>query len=102
MRFVRYVVSIFALLSLAVPLAAQNTGTITGRVIDTTSQQPLPGVGVPVVGTDRRTVTGEDGTFLLTDVPSGIHELQATRIGYALQRQQVTVSAGATATAQFA
>jgi len=103
MRFVRHAVPILALLSLATaPLAAQNTGTITGRVMDSTAQQPLPGVIVLLVGTDRRTLTGEDGTFLLSDVPAGIQQLQASRIGYALQRQQVTVTAGETARVELA
>src|SRR5256885_333366 len=98
MRVVRHGVTALALLFLtSLPLhlvAAQNTGTITGRVMDSTTQQPLSGVTMQVVGTDRRTLTGEDGNFLLTDVPAGIRQLRASRIGYALQQQQVTVTAG--------
>src|SRR4051812_8558901 len=60
MRFVRHAVPILALLSLAAaPLAAQNTGTITGRVMDSTSQQSLPGVTIQVVGADRKTLSAD-------------------------------------------
>ncbi len=97
MRFARHAVPILALLSLrSLPLAAQNTGTITGRVTDSTTQQPLSGVMMQVVGTDRRTLTAEDGNFLLSDVPAGVQELRASRIGYGLHQQQVAVTAGAT------
>src|SRR6185437_8408930 len=103
MRFVRHAVPILALLSLrSVPLAAQNTGTISGRVTDSTTQQSLSGVSIQVVGTARRTLTADDGTFQLTDVPAGIQQLRATRIGYSLQQQQVTVTAGATASVELA
>ena len=106
MRVVRHGVTALALVFLtSLPLhllAAQNTGTITGRVMDSTTQQPLSGVTMQVVGTDRRTLTGEDGNFLLTDVPAGIQQLRASRIGYALQQQQVTVTAGATASVELA
>jgi len=106
MRVVRHGVTALALLFLAsLPLqllAAQNTGTITGRVMDSTTQQPLSGVLMQVVGTDRRTLTAEDGTFLLTDVRAGIQQLRSSRIGYGLQQQQVTVTAGATASVELA
>jgi TonB-dependent starch-binding outer membrane protein SusC len=103
MRFIRHSASALAFLCLyAIPLTAQNTGTITGRVMDSTTQQPLSGVSMQVVGTDRRTVTVQDGTFLLTDVPAGVQQLRASRIGYALQQQQVTVTAGATASVELA
>jgi iron complex outermembrane receptor protein len=87
----------------ATPLSAQEApGTISGRVIDSTSQQPLSGVRIQVARTDRSTLTVEDGSFLLTGVPAGIHQLRASRIGYALLQQEVTVTAGATASVELA
>jgi len=104
MRLTRYVVpALVGGLLWAAPLGAQEaTGTITGRVIDSTTQQPLSGVSMQVVATDRRALTGQDGTFQLTDVPAGVQRLRASRIGYALQQQEVTVTAGATASVEFA
>jgi TonB-dependent starch-binding outer membrane protein SusC len=104
MALVRYVVpALIGGMFWALPLGAQEpTGTITGRVIDTTSQQPLSGVRITVARTDRSTLTVQDGTFLLTDVPAGIQQVRASRIGYALQQQQVTVTAGATVSVEFA
>lgn len=81
--------------------AQDTTGTITGRVVDSTTQQPLPGVNIVILGTQRRTLTGSGGEFLLSGVAAGVHRLRATRIGYAPQEQDVTVTAGATAALEF-
>ncbi len=81
---------------------AQNAiGTISGRVVDSTSQQPLVGVTVRISGTQRGTQTQADGAFTIAGVPTGPQPLQANRIGYAAQQQQVTVTAGGTTTVQF-
>src|SRR5882762_7592312 len=104
MRLNRFAVpALVAGLLWTIPLHGQGTtGTITGRVIDSTTQQPLPGVSMQVVGTDRRTLTANDGTFQLNDVPAGIQQLRASRIGYAMLQQQVTVTAGETARVELA
>jgi iron complex outermembrane receptor protein len=81
--------------------AQEATGTISGRVVDSTSQQPLAGVTVRISGTQRGALTQADGAFILPGVPAGPQPIQANRIGYAAQQQQVTVTAGGTATVQF-
>ena len=89
-------------LLLAAPLGAQGTtGTITGRVIDAPTQQPLAAVTVVIEGTQRGTLSRPDGNFTLSDVPAGTHQLRATRIGYTSASASVTVTAGGTATANF-
>jgi TonB-dependent starch-binding outer membrane protein SusC len=104
MALVRFVVPVLVGgLLCAAPLGAQEApGTITGRVIDSTSQQPLSGVRILVARTDRSTLSAEDGTFQLTDVPAGIQQVRASRIGYALQQREVVVTAGATVSVEFA
>ena len=80
---------------------AQQRGTITGRVVDGTTQAPVAGVEVAVPGTPYRMLSRNDGSFQLNDVPAGPQRLRATRIGYAPGVQEVTVTAGGTATANF-
>jgi TonB-dependent starch-binding outer membrane protein SusC len=82
-----------------VPLSAQTpTGTVTGRVVDSTTQQPLSDVSVVVEGTRRGAVTGPDGTFTIGGVPAGTHTVRARRIGFSSPSQVVTVADGASVT----
>jgi TonB-linked SusC/RagA family outer membrane protein len=81
--------------------AQASTGTISGRVVDSTSQQPLSNVTVAVPGTQLGALTRNDGGFILTNVPVGAQRVRASRIGYRSSEQPVTVNAGATATVQF-
>jgi iron complex outermembrane receptor protein len=87
----------------AIPLGAQQvaTGTITGRVVDSTSQQPLANVTVAVPGTQRGALTAADGRFTITAVPAGTQQVRAQRIGYGSKQQQVTVTGGASVTVTF-
>src|SRR5258708_33941779 len=96
MRLVRHVIPALAAgLLWVVPLGAQeSTGAVAGKVIDNTTQQPLPNVEVAGVGTGHRQLTKSDGAFLLTGVPAGVHRVRASRIGYGSQVQDVTVPAG--------
>lgn len=85
----------------AARLSAQDpTGTVTGRVVEGTSQEPVAGAGVTVAS--RNTVSGPDGRFTVTGVPAGTHTVRATRIGYGAATAQVTVAPGQTATVQLA
>ena len=72
---------------------AQEAGTITGTVTSDVGR-PLPGAAVTIVGTQRGTVTGSDGTFELTGVPAGTHTLRASSLGFAVQETSVTVQSG--------
>src|SRR6266545_332703 len=102
MRFVQHSASALAFLCLfTMPLAAQNTGTVRGQVVDSTTRQALAGVTVQIQGTARSTLTGPDGNYSLGDVPAGSVVVRATRIGFAPRQQVVTVSAGGTAEAAF-
>ena len=91
----------FLALVLAPPLAAQETGAVAGRVIAGDTQRPLDGVQVFVAGTQIGGLTGEDGSFRLTEVPAGEHTVQARLLGYATAERTVTVEAGQTTTLTF-
>ena len=78
----------------AAPALAQ-TGTVNGRVVDSTTQQPLGGASIRLEGTQRGAQTREDGSFTLTAVPTGRQSLRISRIGYAAQISPVTVNEGA-------
>ncbi len=102
MALVRSVLAtIAAVLCCTTSLAAQATGSVRGRVLDSTSSQGLTSVSVLVEGTSLGTFTRGDGSFDLNGVPIGTRTIRARRIGYAASTVQVTVSAGSVATANF-
>lgn len=81
--------------------ALQTTGTITGRVVDGATLEPVAGATITVIGTDRGTLSQPGGNFILTGVPAGSHRVRVEMIGYTAQEQDITLAAGATATLQF-
>ncbi len=102
MKPVRYLfTAVVGILLWTAQLSAQDTGTITGRVVDAVTLAPLSGANVLLVGTQRGTLTRADGGFLLSGVPAGTHRVQASLIGYASAVEEVTVTAGASAAVQF-
>jgi iron complex outermembrane receptor protein len=87
---------------LAGPLAAQGaTGIVNGRVLDSASRQPLAAVSVRIVGTANGALTRNDGTFTIGAVTAGLHQVRASRIGFAAQTLSTTVPAGGTIAVEF-
>jgi TonB-linked SusC/RagA family outer membrane protein len=80
---------------------AQSAGTIRGTVVQSPSGQPLVAAQIQVVGTQRGTITGRDGSFQIENVPAGQVEVRAVSIGYTSQTQAVTVAAGQVVTLAF-
>ncbi|HQO50439.1 MAG TPA: TonB-dependent receptor, partial [Bacteroidales bacterium] len=62
-------------------LLAQR-GQLQGRVIDATSNEPLPFANVVVKGTTIGATTDFDGRFLITGLKPGFVALEATYVGY--------------------
>ena len=84
------------------PAAAKaQSATLTGRVTDRTTSQPLSDVQVFVAGTPRGSRTGADGRYQIVGVPVGAVQVRVIRIGYGAQTRTVTIAAGATQTADF-
>jgi len=103
MANVRYFLPALIGMLSAVAVGAQTPGgTITGRVVDSATHQPLAGVTVSVEGTTRGTATQSDGTFRLSGVPAGSQIIRARRIGYNPQLRNVAVGSGASAAVDFA
>lgn len=89
------------LVGIASAVLAQEGGTLTGRVIDATSNAPVPSAQVQVVGTTRGAVTGDDGRFRIAGIRAGQYQVRVLRIGYQASVQTVDVPAAGTADANF-
>jgi TonB-linked SusC/RagA family outer membrane protein len=82
--------------------AAQAQGTVSGRVTDQATGQPLSGARVIVVGATQQATSGDDGRYTVRDVRYGAIDLQVLHVGYTSKKSSVTVAAGATASLDFA
>ena len=92
-----------ALVALLLPaqLVAQN-GAVTGQVTAATTGQPVNGVQINIMDTQLGALSNVSGRFLINRVPPGTYTVQAVYVGYGTQTQEVTVTPGGTATADFA
>ena len=64
------------------PRAAEaRVATITGRVTDARSAQPIAGATVLVVGTSRASQSDPTGRYTITGVAAGALTLRASRVG---------------------
>ncbi|HUF68898.1 MAG TPA: SusC/RagA family TonB-linked outer membrane protein [Longimicrobiales bacterium] len=81
--------------------AAQQVGTITGRVTQAGSDQPVQGAQVQLVGTTRGAMSDGAGRYVIQDVPAGNHTVRVQFLGYGSADREATVTAGGTATVDF-
>ena len=73
--------TLIAILSLISSVSAQQA-TVSGRVFDAVSNEPLPFVNIVVTGTTTGTVTDLNGNFQITGLKAGFVRIQASYIGY--------------------
>ncbi len=92
---------LIAVAAIPVGVEAQQTGTITGQVVDAVTGRPLGSVIVLVTGTEARSNTDAQGRYTIRGVPVGPRTVTASLVGRAGQTRPVTVAAGQTATVDF-
>ncbi|MCX7863009.1 MAG: TonB-dependent receptor [Bacteroidales bacterium] len=66
--------------------------TISGKVFDKKTREPLPGASVFIVGTTWGTSTDIDGNFKLTNIKKGTYDIVISYVGYVsdtIKRHQV-------------
>ncbi len=100
----RYKKSLVLLIVLLVSTGALfgAAGKISGRVVDSATNDPLIGVNVMVEGTIIGTSTDKDGYYVLLNVSPGVYRVVAQMIGYAETHQEnVRVSTNQTTNADF-
>lgn len=78
------------------PVAAQGDGgTVTGRVTDAGTGQPIQQARVLVQGTQNGALTSENGRFTLRIPTAGPIVIEVSRIGYEAKRVPVTAGGAA-------
>lgn len=71
-----------------------SVGTVLGRVLACSPARPVPWANVIFLGTRRGTVTGDDGRFEVSLVPTGAWSLRILAGGHEPLTQAVTIHAG--------
>ncbi|HEX4681361.1 MAG TPA: SusC/RagA family TonB-linked outer membrane protein [Gemmatimonadaceae bacterium] len=89
------------LLLMALPAPGRAQGTITGHVMALDTRQPLVDARVLALGTNAAAVTDQSGKYTLTNVRAGSIDVQVLHVGYTSAKKTVTVTAGASTTADF-
>ena len=78
--------------ALNVHLAAQTGITLTGRLVNSLSGDPISGATVQIDELRRTTTSGADGTFAFQDVPAGTYHVSVHSQGYSARRIEIMVS----------
>lgn len=55
---------------------------ISGRVIDITTEQPLPSANVFLLNTNYGAATDDQGNYIINNIPVGTYSLVARMMGY--------------------
>ena len=90
----RFLVTLFLLLLgfSGTAVVAQGTGTIRGKIVDKSNNEPLIGANVLVVGTRMGAISDLDGYFMLKNMQMGTYQLRFSFISYqAVTVEQVVV-----------
>ena len=105
-RAVLAAVGAWALMAFALPAEAQQTGTVSGSVMEQGTGRPLRGVQLFIPrgrcpGTERScprvtAVTDDAGQYTLANIPAGQAEIRARLVGYSSQSTEVAIVAGQT------
>ncbi len=85
----------------AASAAQAQQGTIAGAVTDRVAGTPLAGVRISLVGTNRSTLTNQEGRYTLAGIQVGTYQVQASFIGYGAATNTASVTAGGIETVDF-
>lgn len=81
MNYVRLLlILLFAINTLVI--AQNEKGSITGKVIDKITKEPLPGVNIIIVGTTTGDASNVNGEFTISGLEIGNYQVRASAIGF--------------------
>ena len=73
-------------------MGVADYGTVTGRVVDTPSLQPISGATIAIGNIVSITAVIDQGGFVLRNIPVGTQTLMISAIGWQSYRVQVKVT----------
>jgi len=76
-------------------LNAQNSGSISGKVIDKLTQKPLPNTNIVLDGASKGSIADTNGVFRITEILLKTYNITFTIIGYKPETlYNITINAG--------
>lgn len=95
-KLCRFVTAAVFVVAAAGGLNAQQTGVVTGQVVNGRTLQPMAVVQVDIPDLQIGGLTQANGRFLLLNVPAGAYSLRVNRLGFRSITVQIQVTAGGT------
>ncbi|MDR2466212.1 MAG: TonB-dependent receptor [Prevotellaceae bacterium] len=84
---------VFIIASIAA--SAQRTQTVRGKILDLQTGMPVSGAAVSLQNDEKHAVSGDDGTFVLENIPAGRRSFVVRHAGYERQElPNISVDAG--------
>ena len=59
-----------------------STGELSGEIKSYETEESLPGATIALKGTDYRTISDQEGIFVLKNIPAGTYRIEVSLIGY--------------------
>lgn len=75
-------------------IIAQETGNLSGKIIDEQTSEPLAYINVVIQNTGLGAATDARGNYRLTGIPKGTHKIIVSAVGYTRLEQSVIIEAG--------
>lgn len=96
-------VSILYLITPILLFAQEGTGSVYGKVIDKSTNEPLIGANIIVLGTEIGAATNSEGEYSIKNIPANTYQIRASVIGYnSITKTDISIMPGRPAQVNFA
>jgi hypothetical protein len=82
MKKVKFLLCFLAVSFLLTMEAAQAQGTISGKVVESSTKRVIPGVYVEIINTSFSTLSNEKGEFKIAEIPAGNYSIKFSTAGF--------------------
>ena len=90
-----FLLTLFLLFHHQTSFAQTASGSITGRVVDKSTQQPVTGATISITGSSAGAVTDTAGSFRITGISFNSYNITISSVGYSAQTlYNIVVNAG--------
>ncbi|HTS45193.1 MAG TPA: TonB-dependent receptor [Puia sp.] len=83
---------LFSMLVFLLPVACGFTQSMSGRVTDSVTHQPIQGASVYIAQLKLGAITDQKGNYKISPLPKGTYDVQVQAIGYSTIIRQVSIS----------